>query len=243
MKYPRDHISYSSFSRFEECPRRWWFEYVRYPEEKIDLPAFVIGNAYHDAIAAMYRGEPVVACEELYLSKAKGVNYKESENVREAIGYYATNVYPFYRSKVASVEQEKTIKVPGLSVPLMFRMDLETLDGVLVDHKTVGGRAPSIYNNAQLDIYSLAYLTERGRLPRCVELHLAYKDKRRVKVEVKSSTPTLVEVLSTLSRVRAFLGMVKRNSFPVKKSGACRNCPFRSECDSLIIASNGDDVI
>lgn len=242
MKYPKDHWSASAFMRFEECPRKWWFEYVRYPQELKDVPAFVIGNAYHDAIASMYRGEPLESCIEIYTNKLGGVaSYKDSESIKESIRYYYTNVYPFYRSKVASVESEKTIVIPGLGLPLMFRMDLETLDGVLVDHKTVGGRAPSVFNNAQLDIYSLAYLTEKGRLPRAVELHLAYKDKKRV--EVKAVIPTLADVLCTLTRVRSFLGLVKKNSFPCKRTGACRTCPFKSECDSLVIASHGDDII
>ena len=242
MVYPRDHISYSSFSRFEECPRKWWFEYVRYPEEKPESVAFAIGNAYHDAVAEIYRGKTLEECEEVYMQRlGTNVSYKDSQKIAEALKYYYTNIYPYYRNKVGSVEVEKTIKVTGISIPLMYRMDLETLDGILVDHKTVGGRAPAIYNNAQLDIYSLAYLTEKGRLPRAVELHLAYKDKG--KVEVKSVIPSLAEVLSTLSRMRAFLGMVKRNSFPCRRSGGCRNCPFRAECDNLIITSNGDDVI
>ena len=241
MKYPRDHISASAFNRFEECPRKWWFEYVRYPEEKRESAAFAMGNAYHDALAAMYRGEPLEVCKSIYTERVGLASFKESQKVLDAVSYYHSNIYPFYRSKVSSVEQEKTIKVAGLSIPLMFRMDLETLDGVLVDHKTVGGRAPSVFNNAQLDIYSLAYLTQRGRLPRAVELHLAYKDKG--KVEVKSVVPTLADVLCTFTRVRAFIGMVKRNSFPCKRTNACRNCPFKSECDSLVIGSNGDDII
>lgn len=238
MRYPKDHVSYSAFSSFEECPRRWWFEYVRYPEEKKDIPAFIIGNAYHDAIAQMYRGAPLEECEELYIEKVRGIG---KDGILGAIKYYHSNIYPYYRSKVANIEVEKVVEVPGLDIPLMYRMDLETLDGILVDHKTVGGRAPSVYNNAQLDIYSLAYLTEVGRLPRAVELHLAYKGKD--KVEVKSVIPALADVLSTLSRVKAFLGMVERNSFPCKRGFACRNCPFKAECDSLIITSNGDDII
>ena len=238
MKYPKDHVSYSAFSSFDRCPRRWWFEYVRYPEEKADIPAFIIGNAYHDAIAAMYQGKPLAECEEIYVTKVKGVG---NDGVLGAIKYYHSNIYPYYRSKVASIEVEKTIKIPGLSVPLMYRMDLETLDGVLVDHKTVGGKAPSVHNNAQLDIYSLAYLIEKGRLPRSVELHLAYKGKD--KVEIKTVIPALADVLCTLSRVKAFLGMVEHDSFPCNRGYACRNCPFKSECDSFIIASNGDDII
>lgn len=242
MKYPKDHVSYSSFNRFEECPRKWWFEYVRYPEERVETGTFAIGNAYHEAVAEIYRGKTLEESEEVYMRRlGENASYKDSQGIKDALRYYYTNVYPYYRNKVGSIEVEKTIKVPGISIPLMYRMDLETLDGILVDHKTVGGRIPKIANNQQLNIYSLAYLTENGRLPRAVELHLAYKD--RGKVEVRSAVPSLPEVLSTLSMLRAFLGMVKRNSFPCRRTNECRNCPFRVECDNLIIASNGDDII
>jgi len=247
LKYPKDHISYSAFSKFEECARRWWFDYVRYPQEKVDIPAFVMGNAYHSAMAAMYKGEPVEECENIYLrelTKGIPVGLKNSENLRLAIRYYYSNIYPEYRSKVESVESEKTINLPDLDIPFMYKMDLVTVDGFLIDHKTVGGRAPSINFNDQLNLYSVAHMVSNGRLPRATQLHLAYKGNHKGDaVEVKSTVPVLSEVLSTLSRLRAMVRMVKGNSFPARRGRHCNYCPYKNECDALLIDSNGSDII
>lgn len=247
MKFPKSHISYSAFSKFEQCARRWWFDYVRYPEEKADIPAFVIGNAYHSAIAAMYKGEPLEACVELYvreLSKGIWTNFKDSEGLKDAIAFYYSNIYPQYRSRVESVESERTINLPDLGVPFMFKMDLVTVDGILIDHKTVGGRAPGINFNDQLNLYSVAHMTHSGRLPRETQLHLAYKGNHKGDiVEVKSVIPVLSDALSTLSRLRAMVRMVEGNSFPAKRGGHCKYCPFKGECDALLIDSNGSDII
>lgn len=248
MNYPRDHTSYSAYSKFDECPRRWWFDYVRYPEEKHDVFAFVLGDAYHEAIASMYKGKTLEDCldeyDRLIRDARMSIVFKDVSAIREAIEYYYSAIYPQYRSRIGEVEINKTVKIPGIKTDFMFRMDLSTIDDVLVDHKTVGGRAPSIRSSEQLDIYAYIHMLETGRLPRAVEYHLAYKSpKGKEKVEVKSKTPQLSSVLKTMSKVKSSLMMIENNNFPCRQGTPCRWCPYVAECDRLIISSDGEHTI
>lgn len=247
MKYPRDHYSYSAYSKFCQCPRRWWFDYVKYPEEKEDIFAFKLGNAYHDSVAMLYKGKPLEEAltsfdKELmiYSNKVRG----QVEGIRKALEYYHANIYPMYRGRVKRVEVEEEINLPGIEIPFVFRIDLETTDGVLVDHKTVGGRAPGITYSEQMDIYSLLYLTRQGNLPRGVEYHLAYKSPgKKDPVEVKARIPQLTDVLKTASKVKSTLSMIDNDILPAHRGPHCGYCPFVSECDSLTVSSDGSDVI
>jgi CRISPR/Cas system-associated exonuclease Cas4 (RecB family) len=247
MRYPRDHYSYSAFSKFWECPRRWWFDYVRYPEEKEDIFAFQLGNAYHDSVAMLYEGKPLEEALASFEQALPIYSHKvrsQIENIREALIYYSTIIYPQYRSRVKSVEVEKKVNLLGLDIPITFRMDLVTTDGVLVDHKTVGARAPGIEYSEQLDLYAALYMQSEGNLPRCVEYHLAYKQPgKKDRVEIKYKSPTLPEVLKTVSKVRASLEMIKHDILPTSRGAHCAYCPFVSECDNLIVTSDGDHTI
>lgn len=247
MKYPKDHYSYSAFSKFSECPRRWYFDYVRYPEQKKEIFAFKLGSAYHDAIQKMYEGSPLEECLRefdnqmvVYSNKVR----KQVDGIRKAIEYYHTSVYPIYRGRVNRVEMGENLKLLDIDIPFSFRIDLETSDGVLVDHKTVGGRAPSIEYSEQMDIYSGLYLTREGRLPRGVEYHLAYKKPgKKAPVEVKTKIPQLTEVLKTVSKVRTSLYMIENDILPAQRGRHCGYCPFLGECDSLIVKSDGSNTI
>ena len=67
MEFPRDHWSYSSFAKFETCPRCWYYYYVKYPDQKgEDSYPLVLGDAYHQAIEAIYNGKSKDEALELF---------------------------------------------------------------------------------------------------------------------------------------------------------------------------------
>lgn len=247
MKYPKDHFSASAFTKFCQCPRRWWFDYVKYPEQREEIFAFKLGTAYHESVAMLYEGksleESLVSFDRdmvIYSNKVR----KQVEGVRSALEYYYSSVYPIYRGRVRKVEVQEELRMLDIDIPFSYRIDLETTDGVLVDHKTVGGRAPSINFSEQMDIYSLLYLNKEGTLPRGVEYHLAYKSPgKKSPVEIKSRMPSLPEVLKTASKVRSALHMIENDILPAQRGGHCSYCPFVNECDNLVVNSEGADII
>ena len=43
----KDHISYSSISKYLRCPRQWYYDYVVAPEEKEENLSLTLGTVYH----------------------------------------------------------------------------------------------------------------------------------------------------------------------------------------------------
>lgn len=192
------------------------------------------GNAIEECLAEFDKQVPV------YSNKVAS----QVKHIREAIEFYSTSVYPLYRGRVRAIEVEENLKLFDIDIPFTFRIDLETTDGILVDHKTVGGRAPSIEYSEQMDLYSALYLGREGHLPRMVEHHLAYKRPgRKARVEVKTRVPKLTEILKTVSKIRTALGMIDNDVLPAQRGRHCRYCPFQNECDRLIVSSDGSHTI
>jgi DNA helicase-2/ATP-dependent DNA helicase PcrA len=77
----------------------------------------------------------------------------------------------------------------------------------------------------QLDIYALAHLRTRGRLPDRVELRFLESGT------AASRRPTLEEAERTAERVRTAASAIRRRAFPARPTWlACSQCPFREIC-------------
>ena len=77
----------------------------------------------------------------------------------------------------------------------------------------------------QLDVYALAYLKTKGRLPDRVELRFLESGL------VAGRRPTREEAAETEARIRAAAAAIRRREFPAKPTWmACGQCPFRDIC-------------
>ena len=77
----------------------------------------------------------------------------------------------------------------------------------------------------QLDIYALAQLKTKGRLPDRVELRFLESGL------VAGRRPTAEEAAVTEERIRAAAAAIRRREFPAKPTWmACGQCPFREIC-------------
>ena len=77
----------------------------------------------------------------------------------------------------------------------------------------------------QLDIYALAHLRTKGRLPDRVELRFLETGL------VGSRRPTQQEAAATEDRIRTAAGAIRRREFPARPTFfACSQCPFREIC-------------
>ena len=77
----------------------------------------------------------------------------------------------------------------------------------------------------QLDVYALAHLKTKGRLPDWVELRFLESGLAGGK------EPTVEEAIQTEALIREVAALVRRREFGAKPSwNACGQCPFRDIC-------------
>jgi DNA helicase-2/ATP-dependent DNA helicase PcrA len=94
--------------------------------------------------------------------------------------------------------------------------------GELRDQKAADKRAKE---SLQLDIYALAHLRTRGRLPERVELRFLESGL------TAGRRPTADESGRTAERIRAAAEAIRRREFPARPTWlACGHCPFREIC-------------
>ena len=99
-------------------------------------------------------------------------------------------------------------------------MDFKT--GDVRDEKAAQKRAKE---SLQLDIYALAHLKTKGRLPERVELRFLESGL------AAGRRPTAEEAARTEERIRAASAAIRRRAFPAKPTWmACGQCPFREIC-------------
>jgi DNA helicase-2/ATP-dependent DNA helicase PcrA len=119
------------------------------------------------------------------------------------------------------------------AIKVMGRYDLVTegAGGVtIVDFKTGEVREPRAaekraQESLQLDIYALAWLRTKGRLPERVELRFLETGL------VAGKTPTEQDAVRTLERIQNAAAAIRRGDFPARPTWmACGPCPFREIC-------------
>jgi DNA helicase-2/ATP-dependent DNA helicase PcrA len=77
----------------------------------------------------------------------------------------------------------------------------------------------------QLDVYALAHLETKGRLPDRVELRFLESGL------AAGRRPTMEEAAATRERIRAAAAGIRRRDFAAKPTWmACGQCPFREIC-------------
>lgn len=232
MKYPKDHCSYSSLGKYNTCPKQWHYSYVVYPDKQQDSAALRFGSAYHKVLEYTYGGKLWQDAYELALGEFDIGSQKDM--LRILTSMYMSEVFPQYSSRVLGVESTYHIDIPEIDVPLEMKIDLETVDGVLVDHKTVGGYKPSISHNLQLNIYSYGYYKLKGIMPRSVEFH--YADKRKRRIEIVGITPNYPDMCKAISSLKSMYRGILADDISPRIGSHCDYCSYRNECDSTFLS-------
>jgi DNA helicase-2/ATP-dependent DNA helicase PcrA len=93
------------------------------------------------------------------------------------------------------------------------------------DVQTEEKAAARAEESLQLDVYALAWLRTRGRLPDRVELRFLESGL------AAGRQPTLEEASATVERIAAAAAGIRRREFPARPTwSACGQCPFRDIC-------------
>jgi DNA helicase-2/ATP-dependent DNA helicase PcrA len=235
-------LSYRQVDDYETCPLKYRYLHVL----KVPLPThhgLVYGHAVHEAVRQLFEarlsGRPfseddlVAAFKAAWVSE--GFLSRTHEEQRLAAG--EASLRRFFREEAqgpwspSTVEQDFAFYVDRNKVLGRYDLVLEK-DGhaTIVDFKT--GDVPTekkaverARDSLQLDVYALAYLRTKGRLPDRVELRFLESGL------AAGRTPTRDDVEQAEARIRAAGQAIRRREFPARPTfTACGQCPFRDIC-------------
>jgi DNA helicase-2/ATP-dependent DNA helicase PcrA len=227
---------------YETCPLKYRYVHVlRVP--LLTHHAVVYGHAVHEAVRhhfeARLAGRPFAAEDLLAAFRSawvsEGFLSREHEDARRRAGEEMLRRFHAEEAEApwspTAVEESFAFDLERNRVQGRYDLVIEK-DGVvaIVDFKTGDVRdAKAAEKRAkeslQLDIYALARLKTKGRLPDRVELRFLESGL------VAGRRPTAEEASATEERIRAAADAIRRREFPAKPTWmACGQCPFREIC-------------
>ncbi len=235
-------LSHSRIDDYETCPLKYRYVHVL----RVPLLAHhtvVYGHTVHEAVRQMFearlarRGfseeDLVAAFQASWFSE--GFLSREHEERRLHAG--EEMLRRFFREEAESpwsptaVEQEFTFLVERNRIQGRYDLVMEKAGHVTVlDFKTGEVGDPKAAQkraneSLQLDIYALAHLRTKGRLPDRVELRFLESGL------AAGRQPTLEEASRTEERIREVATAIRRREFPARPTWmACGQCPFREIC-------------
>ncbi len=244
-KVPADellHLSYNQIDDYETCPLKYRYVHVlRVP--LLTHHALVYGHAVHQAVRRMFESrlagrafsadELVAAFRAAWVSEGFLSRSHEDERLREGEAtlrrFHAEEARVPWRP--TAVEQEFAFTLERNRVQGRYDLVIETQSevaivdfktGELQDQKAADKRARE---SLQLDIYALAYLKTKGRLPDRVELRFLESGL------CAGRRPTAEEAERTAERIRTVANAIRQRELKARPTWlACGQCPFRDIC-------------
>jgi len=235
-------LSHSRIDDYETCPLKYRYVHVlRVP--LLAHHAVVYGHAVHEAVQRMFEArlegrsfsedDLVEAFRSAWVSE--GFLSREHEERRLRTGEEVLR--RFHREEArapwspTAVEEEFAFDLGRNRVQGRYDLVAER-DGqvTILDFKTGEVREEKAAQkradeSLQLDIYALAHLRTKGRLPDRVELRFLESGL------AAGRRPTLEDTVRTEERIRAVADGIRRLSFPARPTWlACGQCPFREIC-------------
>ena len=235
-------LSHSRIDDYETCPLKYRYVHIL----RVPLLAHhtvVYGHAIHEAVRQMFEArlaghdfsedDLVEAFRAAWVSE--GFLSREHEERRQRVG--EEMLLRFFHEETASawaptaVEREFAFDVERNRIQgrydLVAEKDgrvtiLDFKTGEVTDPKAAQKRADE---SLQLDIYALAHLRTKGKLPDRVELRFLESGL------AAGRTPTPDGVAQAEERIRAAADGIRRRDFPPQPTWmACGQCPFREIC-------------
>ncbi len=235
-------LSYGQIDDYETCPLKYRYVHVlRVP--LLTHHAVVYGHAVHEAVRRLFDArlqgrafsadELVAAFRASWVSEGFLSRAHEDERLREGEAmlrrFHAEQERDPWTP--TAVEQEFAFALDRIRIQGRFDLVIESEGAVtIVDFKTGEVRDPKSADkrakeSLQLDIYALAFLKSRGRLPDRVELRFLESGL------AAGRRPTAEDAEATAERIRAAAAAIRRRDFPPRPAWlACGQCPFREIC-------------
>jgi DNA helicase-2/ATP-dependent DNA helicase PcrA len=251
-EHERLRLSYGQIDDWETCPLKYRYVHVlRVP--LLIHHAIVYGHAVHEAVRRHFEArldarafsadDLVEAFRSAWVSE--GFLSREHEEERRRAGEAMLRRFHAEEARApwepTAVEQDFAFDVERTRVQGRYDLVIERGGEVsIVDFKTGDVRDQKAADkraqeSLQLDIYALAHLRTKGRLPERVELRFLESGL------AASRRPTPEEAAQTEERIRAAAAAIRRREFPAKPTFmACAQCPFRDICPHTAWGPEGD---
>ncbi len=175
-----DHLSYSSISLWQTCPRAWRYRYVeQMPAAK--SPSLAFGSAMHNTIEALilsrHNGadtDPTATWLEKWQSHSTDVNWDSElpeQWANDGIRILTSPDFKTLLDKLSphteqgqpAIEKRIELRVPGVPVPVIGFIDLIAADGVPCDFKTASRSWTQDQADRELQpLFYLAALNQAG---------------------------------------------------------------------------------
>ncbi len=236
------HLSFRQLDDYATCPQK--YKYVH----KLRVPLLVhhrivYGSAIHQAVQEHFRArlggrsfsedELVAAFRAAWISEGFLSREHEEERIKagEAVLRRFHGEEALDPLRPTGVEQDFAFYVDRNRVQGRYDLVVER-EGVvqILDFKTGAVDDPKVASqraqeSLQLDVYALAHLRIKGRLPDWVELRFLESGQRGGK------RPTLAEATATEVAIRNTAGLIRSQEFAARPSYlACTQCAFRDIC-------------
>ena len=232
-----DHLSYSQVNTYAQCPRRWYYEKVKYKIYKKAWP-LTLGSAYHACLEAMYKGTEINEALQIFgdgLKKWGALTDYEKGDAEQMLGnirYYYYNVYPKYKSLYEVAEKEIEVVIDKVDVPIIGMVDVITKDARIIDHKTVGRTEPKAEQNTQMLLYAYWYYKEYGKMPRKMELHKSFKytKGKRDPVVIDTARVDWPDICRVVEMVQGVWQGIKNEQFHPMPNEFCKWCQYQEHC-------------
>ncbi len=248
------HLSYSSIALYLECPRKWFFRYVRGLKAPA-TPSLILGTVFHATIARMLRErfsgndpDPSAIWLEEWGRAVQGTDIDWGVEIPDAIANDGLRLIahgssqdaiaqlaPFLDEAGFFIERRIELRVPGVPVPVIGYIDLLSADGIVHDFKTAARAWTS--DQAQQEaqpIYYLAALNQMGvRHQPGRARHMVFVKTKTPQVLTLDSTHTVAEMFWLFDVIGSVWRAIQAGHFPPNPKSCFawgRRCEFFEQC-------------
>lgn len=185
MSYTPKHLSATALNLFLAYPEAYYYKYVLQIKPTTKVENLVFGSAFHEGVAAIILDRDFVEPVWSYVRRQKEAKDLEEiyRDVLRMLRLYKKKG-PWFDPLQVEVKNSVYLQHPTtgekLPIPFVYKMDLITTDGMIVDHKTTSAELKEQgwqYRNQGI-AYWMCYKQEFGENPRYFVENQAIKQKR-----------------------------------------------------------------
>lgn len=241
-------ISTSKLNTYSDCPRKYWYSYELFiPTPKSE--AFWFGGAVHSGLEAYYKGhDGFQGFRDALLQSsgrekpAEGVNLDKLEEQGKKIfeiypkqALYFQPILIEHRFTAELVNPETKEALPAV---LTGKIDLVTVDGYIIDHKTASKELSDDFqtNNLQVNGYAYAYWKIFDQLPKGVIFNQLIKGNSRREPVIKATNPikpTIGDLCFFFQECKSAIDAIVRKEtrdYPNPNFMTCQFCQYKNIC-------------
>lgn len=253
-----DHFSFSSMTTAQQCLLKWKYHYIDSAAPEFLSSSLLFGIAIHSAVQSAHQTrlngrQPGIqtvmdAYEKSWKETAGNQDIRFGKNedaaklrdmAKSLFGQFMEQVEPGL-DRILAIEEQVSLKIPGMSVPVVGRLDLltETEDHlIVVDHKTarnsftdkvpVAAAQLALYAKAMKPVARQLRKPQKGRF-------VVFRKLKAPKIEVVDVPIRDTERSGAVAMVRSWWRLIevasKASAFPKNPGPFCKACEYRIRC-------------